>query len=219
MAGINDNLTGIRKFLGVLSWKKILQITAFLFVIALAWATYDLRESIYNYANQSRLARYGPPIEKLSRKSAGDVDEAVAKANIIIGIQVVVADFQKNLRIPIYTSTTDPGLSELYEGYKKNSISAPPLFSADEINNRHTVELINGEFICYPFNESLVSKYVPEANKYIHTACAVGIPPYYGKFSGAIVIYTRRQPTAEEIDQIRNLAKTLSIHIYERDFR
>lgn len=219
MAGINDNLSGIQKFLGVLSWKKILQITAFLFVIAVAWATYDLRESIYNYANQSRLSRYGPPIEKLSRRSINDVDEAAKKANIVIAIQVVVADFQKNQRIPIYTSTTDSGLADLYDQYKKNSISNPPLFSADETTNRHTVELINGEFICYPFSESLVSRILPESGKYIQSACAVGIPPYYGKFSGAVVIYVRKQPTPEEIDQIRNLAKTLSIKIYERDFR
>lgn len=219
MAGFTDKMSAIQKFLNILSWKKIIQLAAFLFVVVLALATYDLRESIYNYVNQVRLARVGPAVEKLSKKSINEVDAAVKKTNIIVGIQVVVVDFQKNIRVPIYTSTPEKGLQEIYENYAKNLISEAPLFSGDVTNNRHVVELINGEFVCYPFSETLVSKYAPEAGKYIYSACAAGIPPYYGKFSGAVVIYTRRQPTAEDIDQIRNLAKTLSINIYERDFR
>jgi len=219
MAGLNDNLTNIQKFLNILTWKKILQLGLFLFVISLALVTYELRESIYNYANQTRLSRVGPPVEKLSKKSIENVDNAAKKSSIIIGIQVVVVDFQKNTRTPIYTTTPDPVLASIYEQYVKTSISDAPLFTTDVVNNRHIVDLINGEFICYPFSESLVSKYAPEAGKYIHTACAVGIPPYYGRFTGSVIIYVNRQPTAEDVDQIRNLAKTLSTSIYEKDFR
>lgn len=219
MAGLNDKLSNIQKFLNVLSWKKILQLAAFLFVISLALATYELRESIYNYANQTRLSKVGPPVEKLSKKSIAEVDVVAKKASIIVGIQILVVDFQKNTRTPIYTTTSSPVLAAIYEEYAKNSISDAPLFTGDVINNRHVVELINGEFVCYPFSETMVSKVAPAAGKHIHSACAVGIPPYYGRFTGAVVIYTSRQPTPEDVDQIRTLSKTLSTAIYERDFR
>lgn len=219
MAGLNVDLSSVQKLLNLLSWKKILQITIFLFMISAAWATYDLRESIYNYVSQTRISRVGPPIEKLSKKSIADVDQAAKKNTIISGIQIVVVDFQKNVCIPIYTNAVDPMLESIYEEYQKNSISEVPLFTNDVINNRHIIELINGEFSCYPFSESLVSKLAPQAGRVIHSACVVGIPPYYGRFTGSVVIYVRRQPTAEDIDQIHNLAKTLSINIYERDFK
>lgn len=219
MSGFTDKLTGIQKFLDVLSWKKILQLAAFLFVIALAYGTYELRESIYNYANQTKISRTASIIQKISKQSMAEIDAAEKKSDLIIAIQVVIIDFQKNVRIPVYTSSSEPGLIILYEDYKKNAIAEVPLFSSDVTNNRHLIELINGEFTCYPFSETLVSQVLPESGKFINTACAIGVPPYYGKFSGSVVLYLKRVPTPSEIEQIRALSRTLSANIYDRDIR
>lgn len=219
MSGFTDKLTGVHKFLDILSWKKIFQLAAFLFVVALAYGTYELRESIYNYANQTKISKTSAIIQKISKQSMAEVDEAEKKSDLIIAIQVVIIDFQKNVRIPVYTASTHPELKRLYDEYKKNAIAEVPLFSGDVTNNKHLIELINGEFTCYPFSETLVSKVLPESGKFINTACAIGVPPYYGKFSGSIVFYLKRAPTPSEVEQIRALGRTLSANIYDRDIR
>lgn len=219
MSGFFNKIDGMHAFLDILSWKKIFQLAAFLFVLTLAWGTYEMRESIYNYVNQSKISRNASIVQKLSKKSISEVDTAEQKSDLIVAIQIVVIDFQRNVRTPIYTSTANIALKELYERFVDTSITDIPLFSGDIVNNKQLVELINGEFTCYPFSDTIVAKLLPESGKYIHTACAVGIPPYYGKFSGAVLVFLKRQPTVDEVDQIRGMAKTLSSNIYERDFR
>lgn len=219
MAKITDNLTTFQTFLNVLSWKKIVQLVVLLVVIGAAGAAYELRESIYNYTNQTRLAKASPIVSKLSKQSQLELDEVEQKTDVIIAVQVMVVDFQKNSRTPIYTTTQSPGLLEMYTKYQKQAIADVPLFSDDTVNNNHYVQLINGEFICYPFNESTAYHLIPEMGKYIHSLCVIGIPPYYGGFSGAVVLYLNRQPTPDEISQLKNISVKLSTSIYERDFR
>ena len=81
------------------------------------------------------------------------------------------------------------------------------------------IDLINGEFVCSPFTDTIGSKIIPELAKHIHTVCANGIPPYYGKFLGIVSIYTKRAPLPEEQDQIRSIAKNLSSMIYDNNFK
>jgi hypothetical protein len=217
--GLFGNLTTVQHFLKVLTWKKIAQVTVFLFVISLAWATYETRQSIYNFVNQSKIESHTPESIKLSKKTIKEINSAVDKSDLIVGIQITIVDFQKNIRSTIYTYTDDNNILGIYQRYEDSGLSDLPIFSNDVIDNRRMVDLINGEFICTPFTSTIDNKLIPEASKYISTICANGIPPYYGKFMGMVSVFTKRPPTSEEVDQIRTLTKDLSMMVYDNDFK
>jgi hypothetical protein len=99
-----------------------------------------------------------------------------------------------------------------------------PLFNSDPINNVRMSKLINGEFICDPFKDTIAYKLAPATNKsvvtnIVSTVCANGIPPTYGRFTGIVSVYLKTVPTQEENDRIRTLSRDLSLGIYERDLK
>ena len=219
MAGAVDKLSIVQSFLKTLSWQKIAQLTVFFFLVGLAWATYENRQIIYNFASQPRLSRHTPVIQSLSKTTTEEIDSIVKKSVLIVGIQVLIVDFQRNTRHSLYTSIDNTELKIAYETYSQGSFAEISLFNNDLINNRRLVDLINGDFVCSPFTDTIGAKLVPTATKYINTTCSVGIPPFYGKFTGIVHVHTSRQPTPEEIDQIRTMSKNLASNIFDRDLR
>lgn len=213
-----SDLTAIRRFLDALSWKKIAQLAAFLFVIVSGWVTFEMREPIYNFIVQSRIQKSQPSVlSSISKKTASVIDSMVIQSPLIIGISIVNVDFQRNLRTIIYTSIDDNGLKAEYDKvYVSTSL---PLFDTNVSNNKRLVGIINGEFICSPYADTVSAETAPATKKYIQTACISGIPPYYGAFSGIVNIYLTRQPTPEEVDQIRVLSRNISVLVYDSDFK
>ena len=213
-----SDLTAIRRFLEALSWKKIAQLAAFLFVVVLGWATFEMRDPIYNFIVQSRIQKSQPSVlSSISKKTASVIDSMVIQSPLIIGISIVNVDFQRNLRTIIYTSIDNNGLKTEYD---KVYVSASlPLFDTNVSNNKRLVGIINGEFICSPYADTVSAETAPTTKKYIQTVCISGIPPYYGAFSGIVNIYLTRQPTPEEVDQIRVLSRNISVLVYDTDFK
>jgi GAF domain-containing protein len=202
-----------------LTWKKIFQLVILLSVILLAWSIFDNREYLYTSLNGPMLPQFSSSNQKLSKHVTDQINAAVMRSELIVGIQVTLVDFQRNVRIIAYTSIDNPQLKELYNRYSSSAIAEVPLFDDDEKNNKRLVNLINGDFVCNTFKETIVAKLVPEGEKYVHTICANGIPPRYSKFAGIIGVYLSREPTPEEVDQIRTLARQLSSEIYDHDLR
>lgn len=213
-----QNLDAIRKLLGVISWKKIGQISAVLALVVATWVSYENREHIYRQIFQARLRVSSYPVA-LSKKSTEEIDKAVKQADLIVGIQITSVDFEKNTRKIVYASIDNDDLRTIYSRYENTTIPDIPLFNNDENNNRRMVELINGEFICNPYKDTIQYKLAPEADKVITTVCANGIPPYYGRFSGIISIYLKRPPTPEETSQLRIMAREVATSIFERDIK
>jgi hypothetical protein len=118
----------------------------------------------------------------------------------------------------VYSSVDDDNLRKAYKAYLDRTVGDIPLFNSDSGNNVRMSQLINGEFVCNPFRDTIAYKLAPEAEVSVNTVCANGIPPYYGKFTGIITLYLKRKPTKDEIDQLRNLSKATAKQIFERDF-
>lgn len=213
-----DKLSFVQQFLKALTWTKLAQLTVFLVIVALAWAAYESRESLYNYVTRTKIST-SVYFVKVSKHTSESIKATVDKSPAIVGAQIAIVDFQKNTREVVYTHTDNPELKKIYEDFEKNNAFDLPLFNADVANNKRLVELINGEFVCTPYAETIGYRLVPESGKYIITVCSVGIPPFYGKFSGIVSIYINKALTAEEVDQLRILAKTISTAVYEKDFR
>lgn len=217
MAGVLDKLPIIQRFLDSLTWKNLAQLSVFLFVVFFAYAVYENRQSIYNFVNQEKLEKT-TTIVRLSPTSEKEIRTVVDKSEIIIAMQVTVVDFQRNSRTPIFTYSDNLELLSLYARYVDTNIDPSiPLFNNDQVNNKRTVDLINGEFVCSSYEETIGSKYLSDAGKFIISTCATGIPPFYGRFTGIITIYLNKVPTSEEHDQIRALSKKFSATIYDRD--
>lgn len=144
------------------------------------------------------------------------IDSTVAKNNDIVGIQVVKVDLAKNIRYIAYTSLKGQAVEKLYNTFVTNRVSREvPAFTGKDYQDSRIISIINHEFICYPFRETLSYEFIPELDKYITTVCATTIPPYSGKFEGFIAIFLKTEPSPTVKDLMRIEAIRLSKESYD----
>jgi len=219
MPSVND-LVAVKKFLDVLSWKKIAQLSVFIFIIVFGWLTFEMRESIYTYITTESLfkAHKTNILSVLSKKTTNEIDSTVNQSSLIVGISVINVDFQRNLKTIVYVSIDDKHFKEEYSS-AYGSLATLPLFDTDVLNNKRLIGVINGEFVCHDYTDTIQAQTAPSTKKYVSSVCVSGIPPYYGVFNGIINIYLNKQPTPEEIDQIRAISRNISVLVYESDVK
>lgn len=213
---ILEKLSIFQRILQMLSWKKIGQIATVAFIFIVVLTVYELRDKIHDIPLRIS-GNYTTPIASLSKQSIEMINLAVTSSELIVGIRIVTVDFHKNTRHVIYSFSDDAALEQIYT--KSDTSMIFPLFTDDVVNNKRIVDLINGEYICDPYPETIGAVTTPTTKAYIHTICANGIPPYYGIFSGIVSISTHRQPTVTEYAQLRELARSMATVIYERDLK
>lgn len=148
------------------------------------------------------------PVLKSRVKAVGDINEN------IVAIQIVHVDLSKNVRSLRFMYIKDSRLSAFAEEYNKGRISPfYPVFTSDNINNDRITRIINHEFVCSPYEETLSAKVVPVSTSYVKVICSIGIPPSYGRFNGIVAILLKNTPSENEIAIIRSYIKKLSIDI------
>jgi hypothetical protein len=147
------------------------------------------------------------------------IDKVVSTYPLIVGIQIVVVDLQRNIKFITYATTDDSELKLIMASYTEVIGVELPLFTSDADDNMTIVDLINGEFICGLYKNTVLNKIMPEVSKRAPSVCATSIPPVYGKFNGAIVALLQKNPTIEQIDQLRAVLKELSLQIYTKEFK
>jgi hypothetical protein len=218
MSALDDKVETIQTLLGSLTWRKIALLTVFLSILGFSYAMFDNRFAVYDFFSATRTI---PPatVIKLSKSSIENINAAVAQSDVIVAIQITLVDFQRNTRIITYTSVDNAELRALYGNFIKKAPTELPLFNSDMINNERLVNLVNGNFICNNYKETLSAKLVPESAAYVKTLCAGPVPPLYGRFSGIISIYLSREPTHVEVEQLRTLSKSLGLLVYNNDLR
>jgi hypothetical protein len=219
MNGVVDNLSLIQKFLKSLTWTKLVQLTLFLIILGLALALYETREYLHEFAKYPRISQYATPVYSVGKETKEEINSIVSRSELIVGMVISTVDFQKNTRHIIYRNTDSSDLRDLYENNNKLLTTEIPMFNDDVTNNARMVDLINGEFVCHPYSNSIYAIINPKTVPYAHTVCSNGIPPFYGMFSGVVSIITSRAPTPTELSQLRELTRNISSKIYERDFK
>ena len=219
MPNLVDTVSNIQKFLNVLTWKKLIQLLTFMLIIGLTWATYENRDVIYGFASQKRIDATSPHVTELSKATILEINTVADKSENIEAKQVILAEFQKNERIIIYTyiEEEEKALKDIWAKYSSSSVGNMALFTDNVADNKVVVDLINGEFICRLYSETINVRLAPESAKYVKFTCANGIPASYGRFTGIILLYLKHQPTPEEYDQIKSATRLLSTHIFEND--
>jgi len=213
------NLTLIQAFLKILTWTKLFQLTMFFVIVGLAIALYETRSIFIEYTKHQRIGHYDSPPQVIGKTSKEEIDQIVTHSDLIVAIVVSTVDFQKNTRHIIYKSSDDRNLRKIYDDEDKKLTNDVPLFNNDTINNGRMVDLINGEFTCHLYNNSIDALLIPASIPYANTVCSNGIPPFYGMFSGVVSVITKRTPSATEVAQLREVLKNLASKIYERDIK
>jgi len=147
-------------------------------------------------------------VSEISDATVKQVDSIVNSNPSIVGAQVISVNLQKNTRYIVYTSIKNDDVKKLYLNFMSGKITLEvPVFTADDAQNSRIVQIINHEFACSPFKETITYKYVPATANFIKTVCAISIPPSYGKFKGIFGVYLSREPTELEKDLLRILLK------------
>lgn len=215
----SDKISIYRKFLSALTWQKFAQLFAFAVLTGVSIGTFENRDALYRYISENTRSMSYIHDYKVSQTSIDEISRLVHHSDIVIGIQITIVDFNKNTRRIVFTDMDDPELLLAYQRYIQKSTLEIPLFNSDVSNNIGISQLINGEFICAPYKGLSTFAAPFDASNIVSTICANGIPPYYGKFTGILTIYLKRPPSASELDQLKSSSKSLSLSIFERDFR
>lgn len=200
------------KVMNFLSWKRlcILLLSLISFVVLVLFTQYD------NFSFHKRIPTAGDNIKLLnvSRNTRMKIHTLINKSDLVIGVKILTLNFQRNVRVDTYTEIDNPDVQKMYDKFINNRVYDVPIFTDSTISNNRILHIINGEFTCTPFKESLSYKLVPAAAPYIDTICTIGIPPYNNDVSGMISIYFKRVPIPEEQAQVFQIMRDLALTIY-----
>ncbi len=148
----------------------------------------------------------------LKRDTVIYVDSVLQDNPLVVGIQIVSVDLQTNTRYIVHTSIYDKVVEDMYISFINKTITVvvPVFIKDDDVSNSRMIRIINHQFDCSPFKETISYRYVPEAAPFISTTCSISIPPSYGEFKGIIGVHLRKPPTDVEKDRMRILIKEIA---------
>lgn len=154
----------------------------------------------------------------ISKSTQKRVQQLVASDPSILGIAIRNADIRLNKNVGVYFYGV-PGthLDEVYSSMRSNGTDILPLWSVNQDLNNQIIRLINGEFYCVPFNNTLLYSLRPDLGQEVKMVCRASLPPYYGYFSGFITVYINRELNINEILYLQTLTKDLSTLVYRED--
>lgn len=213
------SLKPIVELLQTLSFSKIAQVFVLTLILVLAWFSWSYRTTLYSNARVTAISDVNEPIIiETSLKSQKYIENILARSkDTIAGIQILNVNFTQNSRTTSYFGITDEKLKNAVDYYLARKVSSTPLFNSDVENNKRVVELINGNFICYNFNDTFAAIAYSGARGHISVICSTSIPPYYGQFSGYLNIYLKKPVSVAEVEFMKQLSKEISLMIYEND--
>jgi hypothetical protein len=193
-----------------LSWKRLLLISAIplcmlVYVSLFLDVAYETRSSV----NVAKLYISSTTKDRIRAANRND-DEIVA-------IQVLTLNFEKNIRISTYIDIETDVLSKMYKSYLKSRVYDVPVFTNDKDTDTRMLSLLDGQFVCVPYSSSIAYKYVPEAEPYIKTACAMAIPPSTIDTLGLFVIYLKTELSISEGLILDNFSRDMATKIYDEN--
>jgi len=156
------------------------------------------------------------PAEPLSVKLGKEINNSLDRAEVINGVQIVKVDLKRNVRYLVHTYWKTPELQKLYDNFSSTRITSEiPVFSRDEVQNARIIRIMNHEFDCTPFKDTLSYKLVPESAEHIAVVCSISIPPAFSDFKGIIAASLSRVPTDFEKNIVKNTLIDISESIYK----
>lgn len=153
----------------------------------------------------------------VSDKTQKMLKEYVQTTDGVVSVLVTSADLRFNEARPVFFFSTDSvvAISGLFD--PGSEFSRFPIFTGSESINSEAIKLINGEFHCVPFKQTVFSVISPELDDRITTVCKTSIPSYYGYFSGSIAFFLTYTPSPEKQSILKLQLEKFGNHIYFND--
>jgi hypothetical protein len=206
------------KIIRIISLKNVAIWTFAALVIVLGYTIFQNREGIISYIIKGPTTEAAP----ITTFAVSDVSKTRAKQLVdsdplINGIVILNADIRNNRRVPLHWYSDDTTVQRSFDSLFNGRYGGIPLFTADEKNNESIVGVINGEFACGSYEVGGNATIFPTMVSALPFVCRASLPPYYGQFSGYIIITLNRVPSSDEVVALKGQAVNLSTEIYFRD--
>lgn len=155
---------------------------------------------------------------QLSDNSKEQIEAFTHEHGTLALVAVIGVDLSDNTRSALIRFYNDKAIEKLaLTNDKKARLGvSSPLFTDNAVNNAEISALLNGEFTCTSVDSSPFIV-VNNLTQTIKQVCRVPVPPYYGRLTGYLVMYSKTEMSIYEVDQLRSAAIRLAIDIYRAD--
>lgn len=160
------------------------------------------------------------PALVLTNDARGKIESLLSrKSNYVVSATVASVSVQLNKMTYIYRAFTNRDVEAVVRLADQNDGHSSPVFTNNEQTNRQVLSLIRGEFSCSKIvPQSSDSRFGKFIGHQVQFTCRVPIPPSYGNLIGFVVFHLSREPTEQELDELRLESYTISMHIYNDTF-
>lgn len=150
----------------------------------------------------------------ISASSKSELHNLVVNNQLIKLVLISAVDLQKNKREEKYWFIDDP------EGLvisKNKTLLPQAVFDSDPKNTQQMVAVLNNEFVCSKYSDTIFNVNFPELSRTTPYICRLAIPPFYGRFIGILSFGLTAEPTPAQIFSLKIEASRLAIQIYLHD--
>ncbi len=198
------------KFVMWASIKKVLMLSVVCLVALIGFTVFEERGQI-----QPLFSRQPEPVALRRFAVTDDLAtriRSLVNSTAVSMVVVYAADLQLNERVAMYRFSDNPLLSEMWDKYVLEFGASHPVFTKDDASNVLMVTIVNGEFSCHKYSDTINRLLVPNAP--VTHVCYISLPPYYGSFAGFLEVSMTRAPTAVEEQSLSLEMKRLSNDIF-----
>lgn len=157
---------------------------------------------------------------RLSPVSKRELQGIVNKEEMVVAISAVSVSLAKNTRVPTFFYSDVPEFARIYDNFITNQKEPIRTYSDDKRYNNRVTTILNGNFDCREFKETLAKKFYPEAEHIAPWLCSMAVPPGFdpsGDFVGWLVFYLNQEPSTQDQKRLARIAVDASTAIYRRD--
>jgi hypothetical protein len=208
----------IDKFLGWVSLKRVL-LLGFMAVVMITTLTVfenrtQLSEGIADRGKERNL--FDEPI-KLSKSSEEQIKTVTKGHAEILMISVISVNMRVLQRTPVYVYSGDVQIQKMVDNQLAARTGTIPVFTKDEKADADMVSLMNGDFSCVKYGDTVNATIFPALAGRVKQLCRIGLPPYKGNFAGYISVMLSDMTGPYKEDEIRLELTKLATDIYLSD--
>ena len=170
-------------------------------------------------APPNTVAITGSPLE-LSPQSIDDLVAFGKKHPQIVAVSAVTVNLSKNTVHTTFFKGLNPQMELAWSSYEGHRASAVAAYASTATLNARVTSLINGNFVCSKFQDTLNFRFFPDAAPSSPWVCSIAVPPGFdksGDFVGYLNFFLSQAPTDRDQKLLDGDAIILASAIYKRD--
>jgi hypothetical protein len=180
----------------------------------LLYTAVENRASIFNTLVAPPAAQLEAPWE-VTATTKSELTNLTKTNPLVKMVLVTHVDLRKNRRTPLFWYLDDPYVSVIKQ--RVANMLPTAVFDDDQKNTEQLVAVLNNNFVCSKFEDTVYQRHFPEIRERMPYICRIAVPPFYGRFVGLLTFGLRAEPTKEQLAQLKLEASRLSIQMYLRD--